>query len=174
MSLDRVQSRYQSQVPQGCLYDPILRYVVAQLVEGTVRGSVGQQVPLDRRREIQLALDSPDVLVNREVVAIKPTRYQPRDAIVQYLREQVDQSLKLLGSDVDRLAYPDMIPSVREKIIDVTNRNFHASRARIASFTRSGRSNQYSRNSGSISRRMIAWYQESSNPPSSSPGQKKL
>ena len=134
-SFGRIQGGDQSQTPQRRLENPVLRHVVAQFVEGAVRLSVEQQVALHGGCEIELALEAPDVLVDGEVVPIKPARDEPRDAFVQNLGEQVDQPAELLGSDIDRLPFPDMVPSVAEEIVDVPDRNLHASSALISPST---------------------------------------
>ena len=100
-----------------------------------MRLAVQQQVPLYRDREIELALESPDVLVDGKVVAIEPAGDEPRDAFVQNLGEQVDQSPELLGSDIDRLPFPDVVPGVAEEIVDVPDGNLHASSALISPST---------------------------------------
>ena len=87
-------------MPQRRLEDPVLRHVVAQLVEGAVGLPVEKQVPLDRGREVELPLEAPDVLMDGEVVAVEPPGDQPGDTLVQHLGKEIDHAAELLRSNI--------------------------------------------------------------------------
>src|SRR5262249_30128196 len=92
----------------------------------------------------------------------------------QDAREQIDQVPVVARLDVDDAGLLQSVPRVAQQVVDVADRDRHVSRSATNSSALSRLSNQYSRTSGAISRRMIASYHAPSRAASPSAGQKKL
>src|SRR5690606_22189222 len=90
---------------------------------------------------------------------VQPPPHQPRRALGQDVREEVLRAVEVDVVDRHHLALRPVLPGVAEHVVDVADRDAHASRRSRASATRCGWSNQYSRSSGSISARITASYQ---------------